>query len=192
MYQLDALEDCLELTLPVDVNLINLSQCNWHQYNPRKSIVRFGCSITSLDGEDTGVPDLDSLLEYNQLNNTRYTEKDFRVPTKHSAPFAEVLSMVDVGRSHYLHMPPGGFFPWHRDSDHQTFRLIFTISGCTQDSFVWLQDQSILSLQNHKWYYINTKKKHSLFSFKDSIFAVFNVIYSPKNFAVLQNHFFIK
>ncbi len=192
MHQFYILEDCIELSLPVDSSLIDLTTLNWHQYNPRKHIKRYGCSITSLTGEDTGIPDLDSILEYNELNGTNYTEKDFNVPTKHSRPFEHFLKTVDVGRSHYLHLPPGGFFPWHRDSDHITFRLIFTIKGCTQDSLIWLEDDKLIPLQDQKWYYINTRKKHSLFSFKDSYFAVFNVIYTHKNFNILQNHFSVK
>lgn len=192
MYELNSLEDCLELTLPVDIPSINLHSLNWHQYNPRKTISRYGCSITSLDGEDSGIPDLDSLLEFNQLNNTTFTEKDFKTPTIHSKPFQEFLSLFAVGRSHYIHLPPGGFFPWHRDSDNITFRLLFTIANCTQDSLIWLEDDKLLQFQNMTWYYINTKKKHSLFSFKDSYFAVFNVLRSNSNFQLLQSHFTVK
>ena len=192
MHQFYILEDCIELTLPVDTNLINFASLNWHQYNPRKNVVRYGCSITSLDGDDTGVPDLDSLFEYNALNGTHHTEKDFKVPTKHSGPFENFLKMMEVGRSHYLHLPPGGFFPWHRDSDNATFRLIFTISGCTPDRLIWLEDDKLIPLQDLRWYYINTRKKHSLFSFEDSYFAVFNVVYNYNNFAVLQEHFLVK
>jgi hypothetical protein len=192
MHQFYILEDCIELNLPVDISLINLADLNWHHYNPRKQIKRYGCSITSLNGDDTGIPDLDSILEYNDKNKTNYTEKDFNVPTKHSKPFENFLKLMEVGRSHYLHLPPGGFFPWHRDSDHVTFRVLFTIQGCSQENLIWLEDDKLLSLQNHKWYYINTRKKHSLFAFADVYFAVFNVVYTHKNFSVLQNHFTVK
>ena len=37
---------------------------NWIPYNPRKNLPRWGQSITSLDGEMSGIPDLDSVLEY--------------------------------------------------------------------------------------------------------------------------------
>jgi hypothetical protein len=192
MHQFTILEDCIELTLPIDIDLIDLSSLNWHRYNPRKNVERYGCSITSLDGSDTGVPDLDSVLEYNQLNSTNYKEKDFNVPTKHSRPFEKMLNLLGSGRSHYLHLPPGGFFPWHRDSDSSTFRLIFTISGCTSDSLVWAEDDKLLQFQNLKWYYINTRKKHSLFAFEDAYFAVFNVVYNYNTYSILQNYFLIK
>ena len=51
------------------------------KYNPRKPIARYGLSLTSLDGGLSGIPDLDSLHEYNQENKTNYEEKDFNVYT---------------------------------------------------------------------------------------------------------------
>ena len=53
---------------------------DWVKYNPRKDVNRWGLSITSLDGGLSGVPDLDSLYEYNKEHNTNYTEKDFNKP----------------------------------------------------------------------------------------------------------------
>jgi hypothetical protein len=180
------------MDLPVNKDAINLDTLNWVQYNPRKNINRFGCSITSLDGNDSGVPDLDSILEYNQLNGTDYSERDFSTPTKHAAPFLEFLNTFEVGRSHFLKLAPGGFFPWHRDSDAITFRILYTIQNCTTDSLIWLEDDRIIPLQNHCWYYINTRKKHSLFSFNDSIFAVFNVVFNGKTFNLMQKHMYVK
>ena len=192
MHRLALLEDFIELDIPVNKDIIDLTTLNWHQYNPRKTVNRFGCSITSLDGKDTGIPDLDSLLEYNRLNQTDYTEKDFKARTIHSAPFKEFLDSFDVGRSHFLKLCPGGFFPWHRDSDPITFRLIYTIQSCTSDSLVWLEENTVIPLQNDQWYYINTRKKHSLFSFGESVFAVFNVIMNTKTFNLLHHHFKVK
>lgn len=185
-------EDLVDLDIPIDYQELKKVNFNWVQYNPRKSIQRWGCSITSLDGNDSGVPDLDSLLEYNQLNNTNFTENDFVVKTKHSLPFREFLNSFQVGRSHYLKLGAGGFFPWHRDSDGQTFRIIYTLENCQPYNFIWLEDDKILSLENNKWYYVNTKKKHAVFSFSGSIFAVFNVFYTPQNIKTLKKYFFIK
>lgn len=182
-------EDLIELDFPkIEIDLLNL---NWIQYNPRKKINRLGCSITSKDGTDCGVPDLDSLLEFNVLNNTQYKEHDFHTPTVHSIPFSFFLNEFEVGRSHYLKLHDGGFFPWHRDNG-QNFRVIYTIDGCTQDDLIWLLDDKLLSLQNQKWYYVNTKKKHLVFSQKESIFAVFNIKTTPNNVSKLIKHFKIK
>ena len=51
------------------------------RYNPRKPIDRWGLSVTSLDGTMSGIPDLDSIREYNIENDTKYEEEDFNVPT---------------------------------------------------------------------------------------------------------------
>jgi len=193
MFKLDQLEDCIELDLPVNKSAINLQNCNWVTYNYRKNLnQRLGCSITSLDGNDTGIPDLDSLLEYNLINNTKYVEKDFNVPTKHATPFLDVLNKFSIGRSHYLKFNPGGFFPWHRDLDANSFRIIYTIENCTPIDFVWLEGDQILPLDNHRFYYINTRKKHSVFSFSGSVFAVFNVLTSYQNINILFDSFVIK
>ena len=52
------------------------------RYNPRKDVNRWGLSLTSLDGGTNGIPDLDSLYEYNIDHGTKYTERDFVTPTK--------------------------------------------------------------------------------------------------------------
>lgn len=185
-------EDCVELDLPVNKNAIDLNNLNWVQYNPRKYNNRFGCSITSIDGSDSGIPDLDSLTEYNLLNQTEYKETDFVKPTVHAEPFLDFLNAFTVGRSHYLKLGSGGFFPWHRDNDPITFRIIYTIQNCSSHSMIWLEDDKILSLQNHAWYYINTRKKHALFSFDESVMAVFNVVYNAKTYYRLQTSMLIK
>ena len=48
------------------------------RYNRRKDINRYGLSITSLDGGLTGIPDLDSLHEYNLENKTKHEERGSR------------------------------------------------------------------------------------------------------------------
>lgn len=191
-FNLDNYEDLIELKIDVTSELFKNLNYNWKKYNPRKDINRWGCSITSLDGNDSGIPDIDSLIEYNQLNETNYKETDFKIPTVHSTPFKSFLSTWDVARSHYLKLDSGGFFPWHRDSDKQTFRLIYTIENCVQGHFIWLHDDTPFKLTDHKWYFINTKKKHCLFSFNTVIFAVFNVEYTAKNLKLLYDSFVIK
>jgi len=190
MNNLSLYEDCIELSIPND--LIDLATLNWVRYNPRKKIERYGCSITSLDGNDSGIPDLDSVLEYNRENATTYEEKDFCIATRHADPFRQFLNKFQVGRCHYLKLPPGGFFPWHRDVDPNTFRIIYTIDHCSPIDFVWLEDDKIIELQDHRWYYINTRKKHAVFSFQTAIFAVFNVLTTEHNLLELQKSFHIK
>ena len=192
MYNLNLLEDQMQLNLPVDASKIVLENLNWVQYNPRKNVPRYGCSITSLDGGDSGVPDLDSITEYNTIHNTIYTEKDFSTPTIHSEPFKEFLNTFQVGRCHYIKLDAGGHFPWHRDMDPGTFRIIYTVNNCLPLNFVWLEDEKILKFNDNQWFYVNTKKKHAVFAFSPVVFAVFNVITNLHNFQQLSNALEIK
>ena len=184
MFNFSEYEDVIEFKFNLDQE-IDLSTLNWVQYNPRKPINRYGCSITSLNGNDSGIPDLDSLKEFNQLHQTSFDELSFTMPTAHSEPFKSFLNTFKCGRSHYLKLENGGFFPWHRDNDQKTFRIIYTISGCEQNDLVWLEDEKLLSLRDKRWYYINTKKKHCLLSFSQSVFAVFNVVSNTSNISKL-------
>ena len=185
-------EDCIELKLPINIPDLANVKYNWIQYNPRKINSRHGCSITSLDGNDTGIPDLDSILEYNKLNNTNYKEIDFNKPTIHAKPFDEFLSTFKVGRSHYIKLTNGGNFPWHRDNDYNTFRIIYTIEKCDVNHLIWLEDETLIKLENNKWYFINTKKKHCVVGLSESIFAVFNVKIDPGNMFKLKMSFAVQ
>lgn len=172
---IEQLEPFFELDLPVIQ--LDTSPLPWVQYNPRKNIARWGSSLTSLDGGTSGIPDLDSLYEYNKANGTSYREKDFNVRTEaYKKHFAFLDEKFDLGRSHLIRLGSGGFFPPHRDLDPNTFRLIYTVSGCEPNNFVLILNNQIIPLKNHTWYYFNTKMPHSVFSFFGSEFAVFNLV----------------
>lgn len=175
----DFYEPFFSISLPAPI--IESNSLNWVQYNPRKKIQRWGASLTSLDGSIQGVPDLDSLYEFNKENGTTYSEVDFKTPTSQFKPFDFLTSHFDLGRSHIIRLGTGGFFPYHRDFDSHTFRLIYTISGCTENNLVWIQNNQVIKLADRNWYYINTKMIHSVFSFFGSEFAVFNVIQNKKS-----------
>ena len=192
MVSLFPYEDCIELKLPINVADLDNVNYNWIQYNPRKINSRHGCSITSLDGNDTGIPDLDSVFEYNKLNNTNYKEMDFNKLTIHSKPFDKFLSTFKVGRSHYIKLSNGGNFPWHRDNDYDTLRIIYTIKNCDVNNLIWIEDENLIKLENDKWYFINTKKKHCVVGLSESIFAVFNVRIDLGNIFKLKQSFAIQ
>ena len=154
------------------------------RYNPRKDIKRYGLSVTSLDGELSGIPDLDSLVEYNRENNTHISERDCNVPTvlykesrikKFLEPFKEQLF-----RSHILRLDPSGYFPIHRDSfvNIDCFRIIVPLSNCNPPSVYFIVDEKIASNWDlGRMYFVNTVKEHTLFnaSFKPSYWLVLNV-----------------
>ena len=116
--------DIIELDFPLwDLensmkHLINHQ--GWEQYNPRKSNNRKGLSVTSLDGKYLGIPDLDSLREFNLLNGTHYCENNFKTRTDivNFIPELNILldTFPDHGRCHFLKLDAGGFFPAHRDN----------------------------------------------------------------------------
>ena len=156
---------------------------HWVQYNPRKQINRYGLSVTSLDGGYSGIPDLDSLREYNRLNNTSFGESSFKTRT----PIVDELGLgpfLDkwkfLGRTHFLRLDQGGFFPPHRDNGivipPQTVRILVPIRWQNNNA-LWIQDGKPLHLEEGQTYFINTSKEHSVFSFMNgSILLVLNVM----------------
>lgn len=151
----------------------------WVQYNKRKPLIRRqGLSVTSLDGGFSGVPDLDSLREFNRDNGTSYQEADFNKRTSITRSIPETLNILDsfpagtIGRCHFLRLDAGGFFPPHRDNGLLlpvgTFRLLVPLIDFSGDGqHVWLQEGRPLHLRAGTTYFLNTTKVHSLFSFSD-------------------------
>ena len=156
-------------------------QKHFKPYNPRKvGYNRYGLSITSKDGYFSGVPDLDSLYEYNKLHGTNFDEPDFREWTPFFKNCGSLKSAVKsfhncIGRSHILRLDKGGFFPPHRDLSYISFRLFISLCDNIQD-YVFILDDKRVFFQPNQMYFINTLLSHSLFSFIDgSLFVVFNI-----------------
>ena len=170
----------------------------WVQYNPRKSINRKGLSVTSLDGGFSGIPDLDSLREYNILNNTSFTELDFKNRTSITNHISELNQLLDAfpdhGRCHFLKLDQGGFFPPHRDNGTSsslpfTFRIIVPVYNFQRPNLTWVQENNILSLVHGQVYFINTTKVHYLFSMTDmSICFVMNVFGTDRSITTILNN----
>ena len=158
---------------------------DWVKYNPRKDVNRWGLSITSLDGGLSGVPDLDSLYEYNKEHNTNYTEKDFNKPTSVLNEQLKNLLAPWEGhyyRTHFLKFGPGGFFPPHRDWNYETFindsfRLIMPLRNVNAPYFNFVYEDKILNWEIGRLYFLDTAKMHYLFNsgFNDSYWIVVNV-----------------
>ena len=150
-------------------------------YNPRKAHYnRYGLSLTSKDGGFSGVPDLDSLYEYNKLHGTNFNEPDFRKWTPFFKDCTSLKSAIEpfhnyMGRSHILRLNRGGFFPPHRDLSYSSFRLFISLCDNMQD-YVFILDDKRIFFQQNQIYFINTLLSHSLFSFIDGcLFVVFNI-----------------
>ena len=168
----------------------------WKQYNPRKPNPREGLSITSLDGKLSGIPDLDSLIEYNKLNNVQVKEIDINVRTAVAEKVQSITPLLDIfdtlGRSHFIRLNRGGFFPPHRDSkilNVNCFRVITLCHNCKRSDFNFIYEDRLLNLKPGVPYYINTRKVHSVFSYvDDSVQCVLNVPLTEENYKAISQH----
>lgn len=172
----------------VQVKNILLESPHWKRYNPHKlDNNRWGLSVTSLDGEFDGVPDLYSLREYNMIHRTRYSEHDFHTRTS-IVEEVGLNAFLDIwgdelGRTHFLRLNQGGFFPYHRDNGivlpPTTARVLIPIDW-NPDGVFWIQDNSIVRLKEGSAYFINTSKPHTIFSTYDSaLLLVLNINITP-------------
>ena len=165
------------------------------KYNPRKNIDRYGLSITSLDGGLSGIPDLDSLQEYNTLNDTSYTEKDFTTFTPvyeentYLQRFLEPYK-IHLFRTHIIKLNPGGYFPRHRDYYQNIFNHIRLITPLKNPCTFLLEDK-VLNWSPGLLYFLNTAKEHVLFNAtnKPSYWLVINYNLTGSSFRTLYDNF---
>ena len=153
-----------------------------------------------MDGGLSGIPDLDSLFEYNKQHNTSITEANINVKT----PVARDLSVIQpllnifdtLGRSHFICLNKGGFFPPHRDGkilDVTCFRIITLCYNCNPNQFSFIYEDKKLNLEPGRPYFVNTRKEHSVFSFvDDSVQCVLNVPLTEENYGAVVKHLLSK
>jgi hypothetical protein len=164
----------------IDVNAYKdliLNHPGWRQYNSYKDgYNRYGLSMTSLDGGYSGVPDLESLVEYYRETKQLYYDRDFKVRTPLSNEIPEVSELFDffgdsLGRSHFLRLDRGGFFPPHRDHEwklpNDMFRIVVPFYNFHSSNMTWVFDGKVVQLREGYTYFMNTTKAHSLFSYDD-------------------------
>jgi len=183
--------DVIELDFPKwdcqKITELLLKHPGWTYYQPHKQgYNRYGLSVTSLDGNFSGEPDLYSLREYYNMTGKLYNEQDFKIRTNVTAFLPELNDFLDfwepnLGRVHFLKLNKGGFFPPHRDNglvlDVQSYRILVPIHNFGINDMKWIQDEKVLKLEIGYTYFINTCKPHSLFSFIDNcIMLVVNVM----------------
>ena len=148
---------------------LKLFDDKWVQYNPRKNIPREGLSITSLDGGFSGIPDLDSLKEYNIEHNLNLDEPDFKTLTPMWPYVESALSKFKnhLGRTHLIRKYAGGQFPSHRDHyerENKSFRLFLPIYNCNPPFNYFILDDKILHFEHGRMYFLNTCKEHIVFT----------------------------
>lgn len=192
--------DAYALRFRVDPNEIQhqlqMLSDKWVRYNPRKNIPRWGMSITSFDGEMTGIPDLDSLREYNIAHGTTLNEMSFTEPTPAWPLVKPALGQFEphLGRTHFIRMSVGGCFPTHRDQytrELESFRLFIPIVKCNPPFSYFILDNRVLTFEHGYVYFINTCKEHTLFTTIDqAVFVVANIALNEQSVdEVLQNFF---
>ena len=190
--------DCYKLKFNHDIKTFLKSiepfETDWKQYNPRKKIERYGLSITSLDGGFSGIPDLDSIRDYNIKHNLELDEPDFNTKTLVWPYVKPWLKNFDdhLGRTHIIKQSPGGMFPPHRDEysrEMVSFRLFIPIMNCSQPEMYFILDEKILNFQHGFAYFINTCKEHTVFTtLGESMFIVANINLNEDSVdAVLEN-----
>jgi len=157
--------------------LVNWTEDNFEyvRYNPRTKNERYGLSVTSLDGGVSGVPDLDSLPQFNKENNTNYHETDFCkfTPVYENKKIQTILEPIkdSIFRTHILKFKPGGFFPPHRDTTRDvfdTFRLLIPLKNTVPPAFNFIVDGVLQYWTQGVVYFVDTAKMHYVFNCSNS------------------------
>ncbi len=188
--------DCKKLT-----EEIQSFENQWPIYNPRKLKNRYGLSVTSLDGGISGVPDLDSLFEYNNENGTQYNNQSFKslTPVYHASP--ELQKILEpylpwLGRCHFIRLEPGGYFPEHYDIgkfnyDEDEIRLIGMVQNTDYYSFKFCYEKQILThLYDGELYYFNANKTHSVFAMDAPVtFLVITLKFTTETYETLVKNY---
>tara|TARA_B100000963_G_scaffold341421_1_gene341094 strand:- start:752 stop:1207 length:456 start_codon:yes stop_codon:yes gene_type:complete len=137
------------------------------------------------------------LLLFARSASSVATEMDINVPTPvYEHP--EIKKLCEhwqpyVGRSHFLKIPPGGFFPPHRDfksTDLHSFRIIVPMKNMDYPKFTFLLEDKILPWKNGSAYFLNTAKQHHLFNAgsEDAYMIVLNVETNPQTVMTVIEH----
>lgn len=155
---------------------------SWKPYNLRKPNNRWGLSITSLDGGLSGIPDLDSLHEYNTRNNTNINNQDVNTYTAvyHNSPTLQKIIepwKPWLGRCHFLKLNAGGYFPEHYDINkldytYDDIRLIAFVNNNSKYSMKFLYEDKLMEVNEGSLYWFNASKRHSVFSMQDDCIMI--------------------
>ena len=169
---------------------------HWKPYNLRNPNNRWGLSITSLDGKLSGIPDLDSLLQYNKIHGTSITNHHIKEYTEVYKQSEEIQKLIApwkpwLGRCHFLKLNTGGYFPEHYDINkiefgYEEIRLIAFINNCNKKDLKFIYEDTVRDVEDGTLYYFNANKRHSVFSTaEDIIMCVFCLKFDEELFKTL-------
>lgn len=161
----------------------------WAPYNSHKDFIkREGLCIINEDGVNKQGPALESLTDWNREHGTNWSELDFNIstPVYENTMLKDVLKDLrsECYRSHFIKLPPGGYFPPHRDFSMDAFRVIMPVRVCNPPETRFMIEDRTLHWEHGRFYIINTLKEHTLFNASDgldSIWLVLNVKLSKKS-----------
>ena len=173
---------------------------DWKPYNVKKPNNRWGLSITSLDGKLSGIPDLDSLSEYNNRHGTTLTNHDINTYTNVYSTSPELQKIIEpwkpwLGRCHYLKLNSGGFFPEHYDINkldytYEDVRLVGFVNRNSKDTMKFIYEDTVMNVKEGSLYYFNASKRHSVFSMSDDcIMLVFCLKFDAKLFETMIDQY---
>lgn len=155
---------------------------DWKPYNVRKPNNRWGLSITSLDGGLSGIPDLDSLYEYNKDNDVEITNQDIKTYTSVYETMPTLQKVIEpwkpwLGRCHFLKLNAGGYFPEHYDINKLDYsyddtRLIAFVNNTNKYTMKFLYEDKLMEVENGSLYWFNASKRHSVFSMQDDCIMI--------------------
>lgn len=163
----------------------------WIQYNPHKSIKRYGIPLTVNNRHSPDSYEYNGLTSLRELLFKAAVGVDIEGQYDTFTDLAKDISF-DVwwnsifkstpSRCHFIKLDAGGHFPPHRDGNYtidtndDCFRLFVPIKNCNKRQFVWLQNGRQLEFEHGRAYFINTYVEHSVYSFTDDcVFMVINV-----------------
>ena len=190
MMRLLSMSDWQQLTLKFNPKKIlqelDLFKNDWKRYNSHKpNNNRWGLSVTSLDGDLSGIPDLNSLHDYNELTGKTLSDSDITTPTAVWHECEEVQRILDpikpwVLRTHFLRMDQGSFFPDHVDMqrmnfDNHTIRLTAFVN-VNEYNFKWIYDDRLIKCNNGSVWFFNSHKRHCVFSTSDGMMIMVIVL----------------
>ena len=155
---------------------------DWKPYNVRKPNNRWGLSVTSLDGRLSGIPDLDSLYEFNKDNNVEITNQDIKTYTSVYETMPTLQKVIEpwkpwLGRCHFLKLNAGGYFPEHYDINKLDYnyddtRLIGFVNNSSKYTMKFLYEDKLMEVKNGSLYWFNASKRHSVFSMQDDCIMI--------------------
>lgn len=184
--QLSMLPSISKLDLTIKENIQEkLDKFEWKPYNIKNNNNRYFLPIVNYDGKiDSPI----SLHDLYKKTNTSMKEKDFtsKTPFYYSTSLSELFDSFELGRSFFLKMDPGSYFPIHTDYNFVT-RDCFRIVGFFGDisGLTWKQENNIFVPQENSIYYIDVTKPHSTFTYSSNIHMILNIQKTWKNVSTL-------